>query len=70
MVVDIMDQDGGMKMKTRLFKMIITSKESGSILHIEKDIPEHKIVKYIDCFYNQCLQNCCNYKFEEIKEDQ
>lgn len=51
----------------RKYKMIITSKESGSILHIEKDILENKITKYIDWFYNRCLQNYCNYKFEEIK---
>lgn len=51
----------------KLYKMIIRSKESNSILHIENNIKEFKIQDYVNWFYNNNLQIYANYKFEEIK---
>lgn len=48
----------------KLYKMIITSKDTNSILHIEENIKENKINAYIDWFYSHSLQNYANYKFE------
>lgn len=50
-----------------MYKMIIGSKESNSILHIENNIKENKIDDYVNWFYNHSLQNYANYKFELIK---
>lgn len=52
----------------KIYKMIITSKESNNILHIKEGIKEFKITDYIDWFYSNNLQSYANYKFEEVKE--
>lgn len=51
-----------------MYKMIIRSKYSNSILHIENNIKETKIDDYVNWFYDNGLQNYADYKFELIKE--
>lgn len=52
----------------KIYKMIIRSKYSNSILHIENNIKETKIDDYVNWFYDNDLQNYADYKFELIKE--
>lgn len=54
----------------KMYKMIIRSKYSNSILHIENNIREIKIDDYVNWFYNHNLQNYADYKFELIKGDE
>lgn len=51
----------------RLYKMIIRNKENNTILHIENNIKENKIDDYVNWFFNNCLQNYADFKFELIK---
>jgi len=48
-----------------MYKMIITNKENNTIIHIEKNIKESSVEKYINWFYNHSLQNYANYRFEK-----
>ena len=54
----------------KIYKMIIKSKESNTILHIENNIKETKIDDYVNWFYDNCLQNYADYRFELIKGDE
>ena len=48
-----------------MYKMIITSKYSSSILHIEEHIKRSDIDKYVNWFFNHSLQNYADYRFEK-----
>ena len=54
-----------------MYTMIITSKYSSSILHIEEHIKRSDIDKYVNWFFNHSLQNYADYRFEKevIKND-
>ena len=54
----------------KMYKMIIKSKESNTILHIENNIKETKIDDYVNWFYDNFLQNYADYRFELIKGDE
>ena len=54
----------------KMYKMIIKSKESNTILHIENNIKETKIDDYVNWFYDNGLQNYADYRFELIKGDE